>query len=233
MKKHVLIDLGNTLIYNRKIDLNAGYVYLYHVLNSIPLSIHEFSKYTSTLFKTLYQTRDVDHIEIPFTTFLSILIDRFHVKPTISLDYIEQEFYHRAIVDEPIVEAVDFLSYLKKKHIDIYILSNSMFSSKCLAFTLQQFGILDYVDGVYSSADIGYRKPSHLFFDGIKDLKNLSKKETIMIGNDFYFDFEFAKAIQVDFLWYNELNLKKDSDTFFYMTKSYKNLINEWSEKFD
>lgn len=233
MKKNVLIDLGNTLIYNRKIDFKAGYEYLFFELKDIKLPINAFLEYVDALFERLYSTRNIDNVEIPFTVFLSTLIHELNLQTSLSLERLEQRFYDKAIIDEPIVGVIEFLSYLKKQQVDIYVISNSMFSSSCLAHTLNQFEMLRYIKHVYSSADIGYRKPSHLFFDTIKDLKNIDKKDTIMIGNDYYFDFEFAKSIQVDFLWYNENNEEKLSSDFCYMTKSYIDLINEWSEKFD
>lgn len=233
MKKTVLIDLGNTLIYNKEIKLNRGYRYLYFELKEIKLSMDAFLNYANDLFNRLYKTRNQDNIEIPFQTFLRTLIAELNLKTNLSLEQLEQTFYDKAIVDEPMSGGVDFLTYLKKRQIAIYIISNSTFSSGCLVKTLKRFGILEYMNGVFSSADIGYRKPSPLLFDYIKELEGINKKETIMIGNDYYFDFEFAKAIQVDFLWYNAKNEAKSNDDFCYVAKNYQSLIDEWSEKFD
>ena len=86
----------------------------------------------------------------------------------------------------------------------MYVLSNATFSSNCLKYTLEQFGILEYFNEVYSSGDVTHRKPSKLFFDELNLEKNIDLDKAIYIGNDEYFDKEFAKNLNIPFVLFKE-----------------------------
>lgn len=233
MKQTILIDLGNTLIYNKRISFQDGNRYLYQFLDIKTISLESFLYCTKRIIDSMFKDRNTTHMEVPFTSYLQKVIETYGVKKEIDLDELELEYYKKAVTDEAILNASDFLKFLKSKKYQIYIISNSTFSSNCLKWTLETFGMMSYIDGLYSSSDIGYRKPDKAFFEGIEILQMKDKKEMIMIGNDDYFDFEFAKNIGVDFLWYNEKYLPKKIDTFYYETHKYSDLIKEWGEKFD
>lgn len=233
MKNTILIDLGNTLIYNKRISFQDGDSYLYNYLNIKEVSLDSFLNTTNTILKSMFKDRNTTNIEVPFTSYLKKIIEKFAIKTDVSLENLEELYYKSAITDEVIPDAIAFLKFLKNKDYQVYIISNSTFSSRCLKWTLDLFGITVYIDGIYSSSDIGFRKPDKAFFEGISELKKVNKNEAIMIGNDYYFDFEFAKNIGVDFLWYNENNLPRTSDEFCYETHKYSDLIKEWSEKID
>ncbi len=232
MKKIVLIDLGNTLIYNKKIDFNEGYTYLYSLINETNITKDVFVNEAFQLFQKMYVSRDIDLIEIAFQSFLKRLFDKLHVTSVYSFAELEKIIYDKTVKDEPIDGVLAFLDFLKSQNIPVYIISNSTFSSQCLRKTIDAFGISKFIQGLYSSADYGYRKPNRLFFEKIAPLQNIHKEETVMIGNDAYFDFEFAKNISVDFLWFNEKNEKKDEENIKSFRK-YSELITKWGEIFD
>lgn len=233
MKNTILIDLGNTLIYNKRISFQDGDRYLYNYLDVKEVTLNSFLKTTNTILKSMFKDRNTTNIEVPFTSYLKEVIEKFAIKSDVSLEKLEELYYKSAITDEVIPDAIAFLKFLKTKNYQVYIISNSTFSSRCLKWSLDLFGITEYIDGLYSSSDIGFRKPDKAFFEEISELKKMNKDEAIMIGNDYYFDFEFAKNIGVDFLWYNENNLLRTSDEFCYETHTYSDLIRKWGEIID
>lgn len=77
------------------------------------------------------------------------------------------------------------MQYLHNKNYRLFILSNSLFSGSSLKAYLGSFHISYYVEKVYSSADIGYRKPSCLIFQTVLhdlEMGNNAEQESI----DFY-----------------------------------------------
>jgi FMN phosphatase YigB (HAD superfamily) len=83
-------------------------------------------------------------------------------KSTIEVDYINH-FRKEKLIDG----AAELLQYLHNKNYRIFILSNSLFSGSSLKAYLGSFHISHYVEKVYSSADIGYRKPSCIIFQTV------------------------------------------------------------------
>lgn len=231
MKNIILIDLGNTLIYNKKIDFEKGFKYIYSILKIDTMDEKAFLQKAVDMTHKILKIRDSDIIEMPFTNILKKIFEELEIFSNLSMEIIEKEFYKNAIIDEIIPGVIDFLSFLKKNGCLVYIISNSTFSSQCLKLTINNFGIDKYINGIYSSADTNYRKPSRLFFDKINELSKINKSQVLMIGNDDYYDFEFAKNIGIDFLWFNEKRNINNKNC--YEFNKYEELIKKWGEKID
>lgn len=231
MKKIVCMDLGNTIIHNDTICFDAGYEKLYSILEITSMDVRNWKKNMYQLYLHMYATREKDYIEIPFQQFLKKAMEMMKVQTRYSLDELEFIFYQAAIIDSIEEDISFFLDFLRRKNIPVYVISNSTFSKRCLLYTLIKLGLKDYIVDVYSSADIGFRKPAARFFEQITPLQSLPKEGLLYIGNDELIDYHFAKNIGIEFIWYNHENKKKNIDG--QMVENYQELIKIWGEKFD
>ncbi|MDE7232013.1 MAG: HAD family hydrolase, partial [Lachnospiraceae bacterium] len=78
------------------------------------------------------------------------------------------------------------LNELRHQGKRIYLLSNAQ-----RLFTepeLRSLGIYDLFDDVMISSDIGFKKPSPLFYDALIEKHSLDPKASVMIGNDWQAD---------------------------------------------
>ncbi|MCR5067117.1 MAG: HAD family hydrolase [Erysipelotrichaceae bacterium] len=83
-------------------------------------------------------------------------------------------------------EVMEILTELKNQGKKIYLLSNAQ-----QLFTDYEMDILDlrsHFDGIFYSSACGCRKPDTRFYDCLFEKHGLNKKESIMIGNDYYDD---------------------------------------------
>ena len=96
----------------------------------------------------------------------------------------------------------DLLETLKAKGKGIYLLSNAQRS-----FTeneLNMFGLTKYFDAIVISSDEECSKPDRHFFDIIIERYNLDRKQTIMIGNDYFSDIQGAKEAGLGTLYIHQ-----------------------------
>ena len=231
MKKIVCMDLGNTIIHNDALCFEAGYEKLYSVVEKTSISVEEWKQNMHQLYLHMYATREKDYIEISFQQFLKKAIELMNVQTKYSLDDLEYLFYQAATIDSIEKDIFSFFSFLKAKNIPIYVISNSTFSKRCLLDTLIRLGLNGYIVEVYSSADVGIRKPDARFFDRLTALQSFSKEEILYIGNDAFIDYDFAKNSGIEFIWYNQEKQKKN--IMCQMIGNYQELIEIWGEKFD
>lgn len=82
--------------------------------------------------------------------------------------------------------AEPLLKKLRRRGKRLYLLSNAQ-----RLFTepeLRSLGIYDVFDDVMISSDIGFKKPSPLFYGALLEKHNLDPKDSVMIGNDWQAD---------------------------------------------
>lgn len=201
--KYLLFDMGNTIIKNIKFDSIKAIEKLYDIINNSHINKESFINDGIKLINNMFINRDINHIEIPYQNYINELLLKYNIKRN-DLDFLEIELYKYSVIDKKIDLIKEKLNELKNKNYEMYVLSNATFSSNCLKYTLEQFGILEYFNEVYSSGDVTHRKPSKLFFDECDLEKNIDLDKAIYIGNDEYFDKEFAKNLNIPFVLFKE-----------------------------
>ncbi len=210
MINNILIDLGNTLINNKEFNLTKGLHLLYHNLENPLLGEDEFVKIASNLFEQMMKKRLITNQETSFTKYLSDLAKLTEVTYQKSYEALEEEIYNFCVVDQINQDAKVFLLFCQLHHLNVYCFSNSIFSKKVLMTTLQRFHLDQLITSLYSSSDIGFRKPHKYFFEKTPVAKIINKTDTIMVGNDLMVDGEFANNLQIKFAWYNPNHLSSD-----------------------
>ena len=90
--------------------------------------------------------------------------------------------------------AADFLTALRKKGLTTVLASNAqeLYTDKELE------GLKPFLDRVFLSSRIGYKKPSPAFFEHILQCTGAAPAETVMIGNDSVCDIRGAAGVGID-----------------------------------
>ena len=90
--------------------------------------------------------------------------------------------------------AADFLMALRKKGLTTVLASNAqeLYTNKELE------GLKPFLDRVFLSSRIGYKKPSPAFFEHILQCTGAAPGETVMIGNDSVCDIRGAAGAGID-----------------------------------
>lgn len=229
MYSGVLIDLGNTICYNRDFNFNRGLCAIYNKAIKPKVTLKEFLNFTDEFKAVSFEKRD--NFEISFRNYLMYLISYFNLEFEINLDEIEEVFsdnFEELVLIDGVIE---FLEYLKLNNKKIVILSNSTLSTKTLKRSLEKLNILSYFDKVFSSGDYMFRKPYEEFFNlGIKYF-NIDKSSFYYIGNDYYFDMIGATNVGLKAIWFNENNEENINDLNIMMFNKYQDLINILKEE--
>lgn len=230
MKDTILIDLGDTLVKNKEISIKNGLVAIYNYLN---IKKKEFVDYGINLFNIMDNSRQKTSIEISLNDYLTKLFEKLGIDKNLINEKLEEIFYENCEKNEEIKGAQLFLKYLKQKKYLIFIVSNSIFSSKLLKITLEKFKLLAYIDEVYSSSDLGFRKPSREISEKVSKELQLVKEKCLMIGNDIRIDGGFATNSDIDFIWFNSKNEQGNCPKMIANINVYTELIEKWGEIID
>ncbi len=93
------------------------------------------------------------------------------------------------------------LQMLKDQGKKIYLLSNAqqLFTD----MEMDELGLRPYFDAIFYSSCCGCKKPDHRFFDCLFASENLSKPESVMIGNDYHDDIQSANSYGLDSFYFS------------------------------
>ena len=184
----VIFDLFGTLIDKKKYDYNSALKWLAETyFNGELKKLIDLSQKVKEFY---LKKRQDSNMETSFCEQLKIFENELHI--SISEDYLSvEEKFLRIFRDEYLLDgAEDLLKYLYNKNCSIYLFSNSIFSGKSLQRYLNKFGIDQYFQKFYSSADIGFRKPAKESFDVVlSDIGVNNLNETYYVGDSFEKDY--------------------------------------------
>ena len=201
--KYLLFDMGNTIIKNIKFDTSKALEKLYEIIDNCSINKDDFINEGIEILNKIFKKRDEDNIEISYQTYIKNILDTYNIS-NCDLEKIELEMYKYSVLDEEIFNIKNFLKKLKDNNYELYILSNATFSSNCLKYTLEKFGILKYFNNVYSSGNVTHRKPSKLFLEETNILNFIDLNNSIYIGDNEYYDKEFAKNLNIPFILFKD-----------------------------
>ena len=184
----VMFDLYGTLITEEKYDYGQALRWLADTyFDSRIAELRDLSE----RFKAKYlQLRAVSNFESSFREQLRAFESALHIHLSDDYDAVESGFI-RVFRKEKLKEgALSILCFLQSRGARISVLTNSLFSGKCLKAHLSTVGIADRIEAVFSSADIGYRKPAQETFHyalaalGIRDAS-----QVVYIGDSYEKDY--------------------------------------------
>jgi len=184
----VMFDLYGTLITEEKYDYGQALRWLADTYFDSRIAELQDS---SQRFKANYlQMRAVSNSESSFREQLRAFESALHIQLSDDYDAVEAGFI-RVFRREKLKEgALSILRFLQARGIRISILTNSLFSGKNLKAHLVTVGIADEIEAVFSSADIGYRKPAHeAFYYALSALGIHDASQVVYIGDSYEKDY--------------------------------------------
>lgn len=206
-----MFDLYDTILKDLSFDFEKGLDYLYDVIFHEYCTKDELFAYANSLIP-MFRNRIKTYEEFSFIgKELPLIFDKFNVLSNISFDELDYQFMLQTQKVTLLDEVKDYLIYLNKNNIKMYILSNTIFSTKSTKRLLEDFDILHFFNDVYCSSDYGYRKPSIKLYEyGInnilEDNPNCNRKDIVYIGNDYNTDVKGGLNAGLDVIWYNISN---------------------------
>ena len=112
----------------------------------------------------------------------------------------------------PVAGAHKVMEYLHNRY-KIYVVSNA--SNLQQSTRLGKAGLMQYVDGVFGSLDIGYNKPSRDYFDYcFSQLNGTRPEQTVIIGDSLNADISGGIAYGLHTIWFNIRNVEPSDSTF-------------------
>lgn len=207
-KQAVIFDLFDTLLQVKQTNFNSGLYLLWQRYFSRASCFEKMMAYSNALYPIMKQHQKTGR-EFSFRAhFITAFCEYFDVLP-FQLSIEEEAEIITAISQCSIYpETFTVLKKLKEKRIYVYILSNSIFSSASLTYFLQQHGLNDEIEMVFSSADLTWRKPSPQIFEAcIQKIfhiqPTLSKNDILFIGNSYTCDANGGVSACLETVWLN------------------------------
>lgn len=117
----------------------------------------------------------------------------------------------------------DFIIWNKKIGIKIGILTD--YETEYQLEKLEKLGLLQYIDCVVTSEEVGIEKPSVNMFYTILQKMNLVSSDVIMIGDNYEKDIIGSENLQIKSCWFNENN--PECNNFIDLHKNFINIYNE------
>ena len=112
----------------------------------------------------------------------------------------------------PVEGAHEAMKYLHSKY-QVYVVSNA--SNLQQTTRLRKAGLMQYVDGVFGSLDIGFIKPSREYFDYcFSQLDGTTPQQTVIIGDSLNADISGGIAYGLHTIWFNIRNVEPSDSTF-------------------
>ena len=101
----------------------------------------------------------------------------------------------------PVAGSREAMKYLHSKY-KVYVVSNA--SNLQQSTRLGKAGLMQYVDGIFGSLDIGYNKPSREYFDYcFSQLGGTTPDQTVIVGDSLNADISGGQAYGLHTIWFN------------------------------
>jgi HAD superfamily hydrolase (TIGR01549 family) len=231
--KGIIFDLDDTL-YNYKKCNEKAYeeVKIYFINNKYKFNFDiDLELIKKNVKSTLNQTASSHNRFIYFKK----IIEKNNIpySEVIKINEIYWEcFYKNMKLFEGVLK---FLIKLKEDKKKIIILTD--FQTEYQLIKLEKLNILNYIDYIITSEEIGIEKPSFKMFDAVIEKTKIKKEELIMIGDNFEKDIQGADNYGIYSYYLKKIknfnniniffnNLDKDINDFFKMCKDFGNDFN-------
>ena len=154
-------------------------------------------KKLSEIFKAKYlEDRKISNKETSFFNQLTFFENALGITIYDDFSKVELHFIHLFRREKLINGVFELLEYLNENDYRVFILSNSIFSGNNIKIYLDHLGAGKYIEDLFTSADIGFRKPSEeIFTYVIEKLEIKYPKEVYFIGDSLEKDYKGAKNI--------------------------------------
>jgi len=253
--KGVIFDLDNTIYsyevcHNNALDAVILFLQNNYGINKTYYEIKDLYENISKKLKYELKSTAASHNKSIYFKQLSELLKlyqrRFETAPlmgstvqTVTGNLVEvsivqalNDLYWKVFFDHMVCfEGVqDFIAWNKNLGVKIGILTD--YETEYQVQKLEKLGIIDYVDVLVTSEEVGIEKPSCQMFQTILRKMKLSPDDVIMIGDDFNKDIKGALNMNILPYWFNTTNsiITSKTDTKYNEFNSFRVLYNEFND---
>ena len=203
--KAVIFDLFGTLVKDVSNEYIKGFEWLKNEIMAEKCKIEDVMRIAEQFRNTYMKNRIATHKEASHLRQLELLKAEIGFRKEKPLDEIEYGFFYASRVTEPSNGVFELLQWLKEQGYLLYVMSNTIYSAKTIKKHLEALNLAGYFNGIYTSADCGYRKPGQKFFSSvfneIRKTASVKKSEVIFIGNSLEKDMIGAKKFGFNPVW--------------------------------
>lgn len=207
----ILFDYFETLLNSRSIDFNLGLRQFWESYYKDKCPFEDMKAYGEELFQVLL-SKHAEGIEYPFVKEELPLFAKKFGGDKLSMSFVEEaDFLMLCNGFELDPDIREFIQQCSENNIPMYVLSNSGFRGEALMEVLNRFGIGEYFNELWSSADFGRMKPCKDFFElavkkALEDNPSEARKNIIYIGDMYETDVIGAYNVGIRSLWLNKNN---------------------------
>lgn len=203
--KGIIFDLDNTLydydlchnksinkVFNYLIQNNSSlhFDYIKDLYENISKNLkYELGFTASSHNKSIYFKQLLEKLNIGFSQF-QIINDLYW-----------ETFYENVVCFDGVH---DFIRWNKKNGIKIGILTD--YETEYQIIKLEKLGLLEYIDCILTSEEVGIEKPSSKMFYTILQKMNLTSFDVIMIGDNYEKDIRGSNNMNILSYWFNKNN---------------------------
>lgn len=208
MIKNILFDLDDTIFDFKRAEKTAFFKTLKE-LGIVPTDeiAEKYSRYNISQWKLL-ELGKITRQEVKVNRY-KLLFDDIGVdkSPELATEIYEENL---AVGHYFIDGAEDLLKALYKNY-NLYLVSNG--SKRVQTGRLASAGISPYFKGIFISQDIGYEKPSPLFFEKVfSSIDNFIRSETVIVGDSLSSDIKGGYNAGIKTVWFNPRKEINDSN---------------------
>lgn len=210
----LLFDCFGTIMDFKSVDFDKGLHFMHEKYFLDKCTYEELQAYNLELF---HQVEDLHAKEIE-TSFvkeeLPLYAKKFGTEPIYMSPSEEADFMLLTTDLDNFEGLPEQLEELYKQGVAMYVLSNSIYSSKGLKELLDRFEIGKYFRDVWSSSDFGKVKPNKDFFmmgiqNALKDNPHESMDSIVYVGDTYEADVAGATRAGIRSIW---INRKEEAD---------------------
>jgi len=230
--KGVIFDLDNTIYSYEVCHNNALDAVILFLQNNYGISktYHEIKDLYENISKKLkfeLKSTASSHNKSIYFKQLSELLKLHYSNTQILNDLYWKVFFDHMVCFEGVQ---DFIAWNKNLGVQIGILTD--YKTEHQIQKLEKLGIIDYVDVLVTSEEVGIEKPSCQMFQTILRKMKLSSDDVIMIGDDFNKDIKGALNMNILPYWFTTTNsiVTSNSDTKYIEFNSFRVLYNEFND---
>jgi len=193
---HSLITVFNFI--NKNFNVEQDIIkYTYNKINKL---IKESNNYCNKFNKNIYFKKLLEELNLSIK-YLDSIINLYNNEFTKNLKLFDF--------------VIDFIKYVKEKNVKIGILTNNNFKQQY--DKLITLGIIEYIDYIQTSDEIGYEKPNSIIFLTLLNKMKINPENIIIIGDNYYHD--IIPAIELKFI---PFLFKNNNQKIIYLNKYYE-----------
>ena len=207
----LIFDCFETIVHNKTLDFNRGLKTMWEKYYKDKCSFEEIVAYGDELFHHMLEAHEQGFEYAFVKEELPKYAEKYGGAPIKMTIEEEAEFLMRCNETENMAYIPETLAEFAEMGIEMYVLSNSVFSAEALSIVLEKLGIRKYFKKIWSSADFGKIKPNREFFEmAIKhvllDNPAQNRGNIVFVGDTYNSDVKGANNAGIDVIWINQKN---------------------------